>query len=273
MNGKQGRITSVDVAREAGVSQATVSYVLNNDPRQTIPEDTRAKVLEAARKLDYQPYAPARSLRMGKSKIVLVVYPESVVETGLSRVMEDLTVATADLGYSLVWQMGFSPESQNLVANLAPAVVVALVDANDTAAITSLQRFKAPIVTLAGRSWFSSGPKLQVEQLLKNGSRPIVFAGSEKPQLRTMSQSRLNIVRQACAEHGLPEPSIVTIPQRREKAREVMADLLEVKPTPFALCAILPFPHQSSIISHDNSPLGIQRSRADNDWHNLTGSL
>ena len=32
---------------ETGVSQATVSNVLNNDPRQTIPEETRVKILEA----------------------------------------------------------------------------------------------------------------------------------------------------------------------------------------------------------------------------------
>jgi hypothetical protein len=32
---------------EAKVSQATVRYVLNNDPHQTIPEETRVKVLEA----------------------------------------------------------------------------------------------------------------------------------------------------------------------------------------------------------------------------------
>ena len=53
---KKRRITRVDVAREAGVCQATVSYVLNNDPRQTIPEETRAKVMSSP-KLDHQPYA------------------------------------------------------------------------------------------------------------------------------------------------------------------------------------------------------------------------
>lgn len=48
----------------------------------------------------------------------------------------------AELGYSLVWQMGFSPESQHLSANLIPAVVVALLDVADTAAMESLKRFE-----------------------------------------------------------------------------------------------------------------------------------
>ena len=43
------RLTSFDVARASGVSRATVSYVLNNDPRQTIPPETRERVLKAAR--------------------------------------------------------------------------------------------------------------------------------------------------------------------------------------------------------------------------------
>ena len=110
MSSKRERITSVDVAREAGVSQATVSYVLNNDPRQTIPEDTRAKVLEAVRKLDYQPYAPARSLRTGQSKVVLVVYQQSSIESGVSRILEEIAEAVGKLGFSLVWQLAFSPE-------------------------------------------------------------------------------------------------------------------------------------------------------------------
>ena len=57
MRRSSSRVTSVDVAREAGVSQSTVSFVLNNTPGQTIPEETRRRVLEAAKKLDYRPRA------------------------------------------------------------------------------------------------------------------------------------------------------------------------------------------------------------------------
>ena len=41
------RATAADVAREAGVSRTTVSYVLNNTPHQQIPDATRRRVLEA----------------------------------------------------------------------------------------------------------------------------------------------------------------------------------------------------------------------------------
>ncbi|MBI9051577.1 MAG: LacI family DNA-binding transcriptional regulator [Anaerolineaceae bacterium] len=60
------RVTSHDVARLAGVSRTTVSYVLNGKD-QTISEETRSKVLEAARQLGYQPDESARTLRRGVS--------------------------------------------------------------------------------------------------------------------------------------------------------------------------------------------------------------
>lgn len=269
MSAKQRRITSKDVALKAGVSQATVSYVLNNDPRQTIPEDTRAKVIEAMRQLDYQPYAPARLLRTGKSKVVLVVYQQSAIESGVSRILEELAEAVGKLGYSLIWQLAFSPEHEHLTGNLAPAAVIWLGDSNNTNALAILQRFKAPIIMLAGRNWFEQGPRLQVEYIIKKGPRPIVFAGTEKPQLQSMSQARLDIVRQSCVENGLPEPRNVTISLIRVKARQTIADLLAVQSPPFAICAFnddvafaalaalsdlnIAVPESVSVIGHDDS--------------------
>src|SRR5258708_104483 len=57
--------TSEDVARKAGVSRTTVSFVLNKVPG--ISEVTRKRVLNAARKLDYHPNAAGRRLVSGKS--------------------------------------------------------------------------------------------------------------------------------------------------------------------------------------------------------------
>lgn len=55
------RITHRDVATRAGVSNAVVSYVINNGPRPTSPE-VRERVLRAIAELDYHPSALARSL-------------------------------------------------------------------------------------------------------------------------------------------------------------------------------------------------------------------
>lgn len=67
-------VTIKDVAKEAGVSAATVSRVLNNSGYAH--EDTRKSVLEAIQKLNYKPNEVARSLFKQKSKLVGLILPD-----------------------------------------------------------------------------------------------------------------------------------------------------------------------------------------------------
>ncbi len=68
-------VTSADVARKAGVSRTTVSYVLNENGRRNghVSEETRAKVLRAAQELGYSIHSSARALRKGYSEEVCVI--------------------------------------------------------------------------------------------------------------------------------------------------------------------------------------------------------
>lgn len=70
---KKTRVTIKDVAAAAEVSIATVSYVLNNTPGQSISEDTRKKVLQFANLLGYECNIMARYLATGKTNTVAVV--------------------------------------------------------------------------------------------------------------------------------------------------------------------------------------------------------
>lgn len=71
------RPKQADVARLAGVSRATVSFVLNNrlNSRVPISEATRQKVLAAAQQLGYEPNDIARSLRSGASLTIGFLMP------------------------------------------------------------------------------------------------------------------------------------------------------------------------------------------------------
>lgn len=71
---KVQRVTSADVAAAAGVSRATVSYVLNG-VHDRISEQTRARVYDAAERLGYVPNAVASALRAGRTEIVLLALP------------------------------------------------------------------------------------------------------------------------------------------------------------------------------------------------------
>ncbi|MBA3823528.1 MAG: LacI family DNA-binding transcriptional regulator [Ktedonobacterales bacterium] len=74
--GTHRRPTTYDVAKQAGVAQSTVSYVLNDVRTVTIPQETRDRVLEAARTLGYRPNAAAASLRMGRTNTIGLISDE-----------------------------------------------------------------------------------------------------------------------------------------------------------------------------------------------------
>ncbi len=65
-NGRRGvsrRVTMTDVAREAMCSQATVSFVLNNAPGIKLSQETRSRVIDAARRLGYNAPLASATLR------------------------------------------------------------------------------------------------------------------------------------------------------------------------------------------------------------------
>ncbi|MGW7424937.1 LacI family DNA-binding transcriptional regulator [Streptomyces sp. NPDC054813] len=60
------------MAAASGVSRATVSFVLNDDPRQSISAAPRDRVRQAARDLGHVPHGVARALREGSSRVVVL---------------------------------------------------------------------------------------------------------------------------------------------------------------------------------------------------------
>ena len=67
------KVTINDVAREAGVSKSTVSRVLSNHDR--ISDETKEKVNEVIKRLEYQPNITARNLAKNQTRTLGVVLP------------------------------------------------------------------------------------------------------------------------------------------------------------------------------------------------------
>lgn len=82
-------VTINDVAKKAGVSHTTVSWVIHDDPR--ITDKTKAKVMKAIEELDYHPNFMARSLVKGKTNTVAIVAPffSSAFEMDILKGIED----------------------------------------------------------------------------------------------------------------------------------------------------------------------------------------
>ena len=96
-------VTIHDVAREAGVSIATVSYVLNN--RRRVGEEARQRVLQAVQSLGYRPNITARNLQAGETRLLGYSWrptPPDQFNPILDRFLHAVAEAAAIHGYRVL---------------------------------------------------------------------------------------------------------------------------------------------------------------------------
>ncbi len=99
-----------DVAEYAGVSPATVSRVLN---RKKVKEETRKKVEEAIKKLNYTPNFMASNLQRTKSGMLLILVPE-ISNPYYSPILEGVELTARSRGYNIILGSSYSSEEQLL---------------------------------------------------------------------------------------------------------------------------------------------------------------
>jgi LacI family transcriptional regulator len=88
-----------DIARDLGLSVVTVSKVLRDHP--DIGEETRKRVLQRVKELDYEPNILARSLVTGRSYLIGLIVP-GLIHPFFAEVAKALSKAIVDKGYSLI---------------------------------------------------------------------------------------------------------------------------------------------------------------------------
>ncbi|MGW0765830.1 LacI family DNA-binding transcriptional regulator [Streptomyces sp. NPDC002676] len=205
--------TSADVARLAGVSRATVSYVLNNTTAVRISEPTRRRVHEAARELGYVPHAGARSLRAGHSRTVLMPAPSFPVGPLYNRFLSELQSALGRLDYTVV-QYGTvglqGDEAARAWAELRPVAVLVPGAELGPRGVSVLKRAGARAVVTLGPERVEGAHALLMDHdlvghcagvhLYARGRRRIGVAVPEEPGLEAFSAPRLKGVRDAV--HG-----------------------------------------------------------------------
>ncbi|WP_189108514.1 LacI family DNA-binding transcriptional regulator [Streptomyces camponoticapitis] len=205
--------TSADVARLAGVSRATVSYVLNNTSAVRISEPTRRKVREAAEELAYIPHAAARSLRAGHTRIVLLPTAHVPIGPLHSRFLNELQWALRRLDYTVVQygSLGLDgDEAARAWAELRPVAVVSLGEIALTPhGVEILKRSGAKAVITLGPRRVEGAHALVMDQreigncavdhLLERGRRRIGVVMPEEPGLELFSEPRLAGARAAAA--------------------------------------------------------------------------
>ncbi|KOT40697.1 LacI family transcriptional regulator [Streptomyces caelestis] len=207
--------TSADVARLAGVSRATVSYVLNNAGAVRISEPTRRRVREAAKELGYVPHAAARSLRAGHSRTVLMPAPAFPVGPLYSRFINDLQASLARLDYTVV-QYGtvglHDDEAARAWAELRPVAVLVPGSGLGPRGVEVLKRSGARAVVTLGPEPVEGAHALLLDHdvvghsagahLFDRGRRRIGVVVPGEPGLEAFSAPRLAGVRAALRGTG-----------------------------------------------------------------------
>jgi DNA-binding LacI/PurR family transcriptional regulator len=94
-------VTALDVAKAAGVSQSTVSRVLNNKDGGFISTSTRNRVLKTARELGYVPNPSAQALRRGKTNLIGIILRE-IDDPVFALLASHLSIQLRGLGYHLI---------------------------------------------------------------------------------------------------------------------------------------------------------------------------
>ncbi|CAH0179901.1 LacI family DNA-binding transcriptional regulator [Microbacterium sp. CFBP9023] len=271
---KERRTTAADVAKSVGLSRATVGFVLNDTPGQTIPEVTRQRVLAEAKRLGYRPHTAARALASGRSQLVLLVLPDWPMDFSLRRNIEEASLALDEAGYALIT---YTPHptgaARPLWEVLQPDVVMSLQPLTDEQiggirAADISRIVPNPATVAAEQRWVEEGPRLQITHLADEGHRQILFAGLRDPRLADLVESRfrsateaanrlsLQPLRRADIDHLDPDIGDLVRSWREEGVTAVAGYNDDVAATVVgaALRAGMAVPQDLAVIGHDDTP-------------------
>lgn len=211
--GARRRPTSADVARRAGVSRATVSFVLNDNPTQRISPATREAVLAAAAELGYLPSPHAAALRSGRSKLVLMLVPHWASSETVMRYLELAGSHLAEHGLLSVTHIERSAPLRELLTAVHPAAVLSLVPLSDEESALLAQ---AGVVEVHG--YIADFPDrtrtvtlnqehmghAQATHLVDRGYDRLVYVAGPEIGHPIRPAGRLAGARAAADEHGVP---------------------------------------------------------------------
>lgn len=244
MSKKSGAITISDVARFAGVSPATVSKVMNN--ATDVAGETRQRVLEAVRKLDFRPNVVARSLRVKRTLTIGLITDdlEGIFTTSMMRGVED---AASAQGFSVFLCNSYGKaerERQHLEALLDKQVdgVILLSGYRvrerggpalplGTLPVVYLYQYTHDLPVPCVLPDDRGGALVGTRHLLAQGRRRIALING--PAHYEATHVRLAGYREALAQAGIPfDPALVRVGTWHENSGHQLAHELLALPEP-----------------------------------------
>jgi DNA-binding LacI/PurR family transcriptional regulator len=252
-------VTQAEIARRLGVSRQLVTFALSGYPQ--ISEESRRRILAAAREMGYRPNPYARALRKGRSGIIGLWIPDQI-STHYTHVARELNRLVKATGHELIISEVSIAEEQQMLSHV-PMDGIFIVDAPEQAKIyrKNPMASRVPIISL-GASCCDHADAVQVdlfagarevmEHLLNSGFRRIAHATFQREDSSDAVRRRgyADAMRRAKLK-----PEFIYYPlseQQRTIARQLIQDYIREHGCPDAI-----FCHS------DDVALGIYRGLCD----------
>ena len=242
-------VTIKDVAKNAGVSYATVSRALNNHPE--ISEETRKKILRIAAEMGYQPNEIAQGLVKKETKTIGLLIPD-ITNPFFPEVALGVEDAAGVEGYSVfLCNTNWTEEQEERYLQvLRKKQVDGVIVAPSSERLTHLKKVFhvgiKPAVFISRVNYANStsisidnvgGARLAVEHLIGKGHERIAFIGGLKDA--SSNQDRVQGYKNALEINGLALNAayILSGDFKRESGHQATLKLLQLRPRPSAVFA------------------------------------
>jgi DNA-binding LacI/PurR family transcriptional regulator len=288
----KSRVTSQQVAQQAGVSRTTVSLILNDAPGVKFPRETKERVLNAAEELGYVPDAAARTLASGKTYTVGLVLCQTEhlrVDSFISQAIYGLNEVCNRYGFRILIESADDINRVGTYKGLVHAkkidgvvVVNARMDDKQLYELVD-ENFPAVLIGSVGHPreysvGHESKSELAVKHLLSLGHERIAHITLAPLSDHSVSFERLLSYRHALDDAGikLGDELVRFGNYSAESGFEAMQDLLREKPYPTAvfagndtiamgvMAAIrqkgLRIPEDVAVVGYDNIPVAAYTS-------------
>ncbi len=270
-----------EVARQAGVSSATVSRVFNLPDKVT--EATRQRVQTIATALGYTPNASARTLRTQRSRVLGVVLP-TLLNPVFAECLEGIASAATAAGYAILpvttdYRLDLEDQAVNLLlAGNVDGMILVVSNPATSGALKRLKAAKLPYVLAYNRhaahpcvSVDSQGAVAElVKRLVKLGHSCITLVSGQLAA-SDRAQQRLRGFQKGMRAAGLNEADVLEVPfvqsaalaisqllrgPKRPTALVCSNDLLAIRSIRAAHLAGLRVPQDLSVVGFDGIAIG-----------------
>jgi len=263
--GHRGRPTTMqDIAVATGVSRSTVSRILSNAPLQVpVSQETRERVLAAARELGYRPNPLARGLR-GAPMMLLGAIVRDITDPFFAGAIEAISSAARARGYNIVLGLAHAraTEAEELAAVLEARQVDGILVLGDMGdqprLLADLAESDVPVVAMWQGTTLDLIPGVQVdnglgirtamEHLVGLGHRRIAFIGGRL--LGDIRERQAAYIEAASAILGeIPAGYVQHVANTPEGGEGALGAMLRVVPRPTAI-----------VVSTDTLAIGVLRA-------------